>query len=224
MTIPARVPMARPAATTGMRNSDRSISASTRVVAPRTKSHSSRAAPTKLASTNGEPMPASATSVTASRSRLTPPVRVSTPAQSSRCVRRSTRSCSTRAMIVTASRPTGTLMKKAQRHPTVDVSTPPRNGPAIAEMPHTLLKKPCIRARCRGSKMSPTMVKAIGCTAPPQGPGCARKMISWSIDCDRPHSTDPPTKMARPMRKIGLRPCWSARLDQMGTVVVAVSR
>ncbi len=106
----------------------------------------------------------------------------------------------------------------------VPVISPPRNGPMIAATPHTLLKNPCIRARCRGSKMSPTIVNAIGWAAPAPKPWMARKMISWNIDWARPHRTEPPTKRSSPIRKIGLRPWTSASVEKTGTVVVAVSR
>ena len=99
----------------------------------------------------------------------------------------------------------------------VAVIRPPIAGPMMAEIPHTLLNRPCIRARCRGSKMSPTMVKAMGWTAPAPRPWIARKTISWSIDWLRPQSAEPPTKSPRPARKIGLRPCVSASVEKTGT-------
>ncbi len=101
---------------------------------------------------------------------------------------------------------------------------PPSAGPTIALTPHTLLKTPCIRARCRGSKISPTIVKAMGCTAPAPRPWIARKMMSCSMLAERPHSIDPPTNSPSPARKSGFRPRVSARVEKIGTVVVAVSR
>ena len=72
--------------------------------------------------------------------------------------------------------------------------------------------------------MSPTMVKAIGWTAPAPRPWMARNTMSWIIDWLSPHSAEPPTNRATPARKIGLRPWASARDAKTGTVVVAVSR
>ena len=55
------------------------------------------------------------------------------------------------AMVSTRhSTPTGRLMAKTQRHPTVVVSTPPTSGPAVAATPAIAPHSPKARARAAG--------------------------------------------------------------------------
>jgi hypothetical protein len=54
--------------------------------------------------------------------------------------------------------------------------------------------------------VSPTIVKAMGCTAPAPRPWSVRKAMSIGIDVESPQSMEPMTNSARPKRKIGLRP------------------
>ena len=123
-----------------------------------------------------------------------------------------------------AIRPTGAFTKKTQRQPTVVVMMLPMAGPTTAAAPHTPEKRPWILARCSLSKTSPTIVKAMGWTAPAPRPWIVRKRISRVIELAKPDSIDPPMKSASPARKIGLRPYMSARRAYRGTVTVDARR
>ena len=100
----------------------------------------------------------------------------------------------------------------------------PIAGPTTAHAPQTPEKSPWILARCSLSKMSPTIVNAIGWTAPAPRPWIVRKRMSCVIEPAKPHSIEPPTNSARPVMKIGLRPYMSASRAYRGTVTVEARR
>ncbi len=83
--------------------------------------------------------------------------------------------------------------------------SPPIIGPVSPKIPRGA-EEPCILPRSSRSKMSPTMVMAIGCIDPAPSPWMARKTMSCPIDCAAPLAADPKRNMAMPKSRIGLRP------------------
>ena len=72
--------------------------------------------------------------------------------------------------------------------------------------------------------MSPTIVIAIGATAPAPRPCTARKPISAAMLQATPHSTEPTRNSPMPNSIIGLRPNRSASLPYTGTDTAWASR
>jgi hypothetical protein len=73
-------------------------------------------------------------------------------------------------------------------------------------MPQTLLKSPCIRARCSRLNRSPMMVTVMGKTAPAPRPWMARKIINAIMLGAAPDVIDPSRNRPMPVKRIILRP------------------
>ena len=103
--------------------------------------------------------------------------------------------------------PMGRLTKKIQCQLTACVIRPPASNPTAAPAEATKLKTPKAFARSFGSGKRVTIMARITAelTAPPT-PWTNRAPISIGCANERPHNTEAPTKIARPIRKTRLRP------------------
>jgi hypothetical protein len=109
-------------------------------------------------------------------------------------------------MTVNAATPTGTLMKKIQRHPAASVTTPPSSGPHTRPSPSrtaAIALPPVAPPSPRSARSADrwpmtTMVTLI--SPPPPSPCRVRKTMSSGMLCAIPHSTEPATNTATAAR------------------------
>lgn len=110
-----------------------------------------------------------------------------------------------------AARPTGRLIQKMERQPTVSTSSPPTRGPAAIEMPTTAPHTPIARARSRGSVKVFVMIDiATGLSIEPPTAWIIRKTMRVSRLGAREQSTEPMVNRTRPAMKTLRRPMRSA--------------
>src|ERR1700723_3117333 len=105
-----------------------------------------------------------------------------------------------------ATTPTGTLMKKIQRHEKLSVIQPPSVGPMMGAtttpIPYTAIAMPCL---LRG-KLSTRMAWEIGCRPPPPAPCRTRKKMSRKRLGARPHRNELMVKMTTQPMNSRFRP------------------
>src|SRR5699024_11647618 len=94
----------------------------------------------------------------------------------------------------------------------------------IAEIPQTLARYPLILALSFTVYISPTIVIAIGCTAPAPKPCTKRKVINMSIDEAKPLKIDPIRKIITPIINIGFIPNKSDSLPQIIVVTTFINK
>jgi hypothetical protein len=112
---------------------------------------------------------------------------------------------------VRATTPIGRLIQKIARQSTNSTRMPPTSGPSPMPIPETPPQMPMARARSRGSVKTLVMIDmATGLSIEPPSACTIRKATSHPTDGPRLHSTDPQTKIARPVWNVRRRPTRSA--------------
>ena len=96
--------------------------------------------------------------------------------------------------MATAAMPTGTLMKKIQRHPMFVTMNPPSVGPMTGPAMTMAPKKPCAMACSSRGNVSNRMACAFASRPPPQRPWSTRAAVSIHRLVESPHSTDESVK------------------------------
>ena len=110
-----------------------------------------------------------------------------------------------------ATRPTGILIQKMDRHPSPVTRTPPITGPNAILTPTTAAQTPMACARSRASVKVLVMIDmATGLSIDAPTPWTMRKTTSVPRLGARLHSRDPVAKVARPTRNVRFRPNRSA--------------
>ena len=109
-----------------------------------------------------------------------------------------TRSFSTKAQTIIASRPSGMLIHRPQRQPGPSVNQPPRTGPSTEETPKTPPMIPMNLPRSRAETTSATIDCEEIIMMPAPKPWIARPVISMPMPLAKPPSVEPITKIAIP--------------------------
>ncbi len=108
--------------------------------------------------------------------------------------------------------PIGRLITKIQRHDAYSANVPPRSGPAITAILHTLENQPCTAARSPTEYRSPASVATVAMIAPAPGPCTPRNTMSVVMFHASAQAMDPPRKISVPVVSTALRPNWSESL------------
>ena len=107
-------------------------------------------------------------------------------------------------------RPSGTLMKNAQRQEATSASHPPSSGPKAAMPPKTAPHSPKAAARMGPRKFTLMIAIEVGSIIAPPTASPARARISMSPSWARPATTLKMMKMTVPIMNRRLRPMRSA--------------
>ena len=133
-------------------------------------------------------------------------VTVRPPARSARRCERCTGRCSLAAMMVSATAPTGRLIRKIQRQDRSSTKTPPSSGPAMTATVAMMPMCAWYFARWRAGMRSPVIACTSGVRPPPPIPCSARKPISAVIDVAVAQSREPARKTTTESWNTRLRP------------------
>ena len=108
--------------------------------------------------------------------------------------------------------PTGMLTRKIQRQPSPVTSAPPITGPVATASPVIAPKTPKAVPLSRPLNDSESRASDVANMKAPPMPWNARERAKTTIPVAKPHSAEPATKIATPMRKRSRRPFRSARV------------
>ena len=156
------------------------------------------------------PQPSSLPRMSASTRQKSAPLKVTTPAQSTRVVDSGRNSWRRIDAVMAVSAPMGTFTKKIHSHPRLSVSAPPTSGPTATAAPMVAPQIPKAVPRSRPSNSWASRAGAqANITAPPT-PWKPRARLSGVGEPARPQSSEATVKRTRPMMKTRLRPKRSA--------------
>ncbi len=160
---------------------------------------------------SGEPQPAPGASMIAYVTAPSTPMTSSWPTGSGRRGSGARDSGTYRMVSSSAASPTGRLIQKIERQPTVCTSSPPTTGPAAMLMPTTPPQTPMARARSFGSVKVLVMIDiATGLSIEPPTAWSIRKATSQGRLGAMLHRAEETVKTTRPAWKTRRRPTRSA--------------
>ena len=132
--------------------------------------------------------------------------KVTKPSQSGRPARGSCDSRTFHRVTAMATRHSGTLTKKIQRHDSPLVRTPPSTGPIATATPVTAPKAPKATPRSLPRKAPASSARAVANIAAPPMPWKARDHVSTVMSVAAPQAMEPTVNSAVPIAKSRLRP------------------
>ena len=169
------------------------------------------------------PQPSALPRIRANTRQKSPPLKVTTPAQSTRGRVSGRYSWSLSRVTATVSAPIGTFTKKIHSQPRLSVSAPPTSGPTATAAPIVAPQMPKADARSRPWNSWAIRAGAqANITAPPT-PWKPRARLSTVGVPESPQSSDARLNRARPMAKTRRRPKRSASEPAVSSTEASIS-
>ncbi|CAO0834611.1 hypothetical protein SMICM17S_06643 [Streptomyces microflavus] len=122
---------------------------------------------------------------------------------------------------MSATMPTGTLMKNTDCQETCSTSRPPTMGPPAVDAPMTMPQMPIAMFSFSAGKVARSRPSAAGISSAPKSPWSTRKRTTRPISLEKPIAAEETAKPAMPIRKV----CrWPKRSPSLPAVIRATAR